>query len=742
MSVAAHLRSFALSLTSPTILFPNILTAALLAVMKISTAISVGALVFSGPLAPFLSTGIGLFLWGTALGSVLVAAGSGFKAVIAGPRSAQAPILAAMAAAIVLTMEGQSGEAIVVTVVVAFLVTTILIGVVLFLLGWGKMGTLARYIPYPVMGGFFAGLGYLLVKGGIVVSVGPIASLEEPISFFTWDAITHLAPAFLFAILLFTIQRRISHWLLMPAYLSIILILFYAALFATGTTLEMAVADHWFPVIDTQHTNFFPIITFDQLALVDWAAILPQSSAILVMVLMSIIMLLLDTSGIEIILDQDMDPNHELKAAGLANILTGFATGPLVIQSAVDTAFTFKLGGTRFLMILIHALFILAVMYIGPAPIAYLPTAILGGLLIYIGIDFLTKWVWESAKKLPFTDFMIICGILSVVAAYGILEGVAVGIILALLLFVHSYSQLSVIKSSLTGLEHVSNVDRNFKEREYLNTHGESLHIFILQGFLFFGTSSRLIDDVRQLLNDPVREKVKYLILDFQRVNALDTSAVNSFAKLMQICTKDKIALIFTGCSDDISQRLSDNFLKSTSSSSTVKLFKELDEGVTWCDDDLLQSYDGEDDENDPVQLLTQLLQNSSAADALAPYFQQISYRGGQNLFLQGDPGDALYLILQGSISITLDLSNGDTFHVRTMRSGAILGEMALYTGSPRSATARVDEDSIFFKLDQKSYETINRHWPTESALFHTFIVRMMSERLERANREITALSR
>ena len=100
MNMRVQMASFVSSLRSPEILLPNITAAAILAVMNITTAISVGALVFSGPLSPFLSTGIGLFLIGTAVGGVLVAAGSGYKAIIAGPRSGQAPIIASMVAGI------------------------------------------------------------------------------------------------------------------------------------------------------------------------------------------------------------------------------------------------------------------------------------------------------------------------------------------------------------------------------------------------------------------------------------------------------------------------------------------------------------------------------------------------------------------------------------------------------------------------------------------------------------------
>jgi sulfate permease, SulP family len=742
MSKAAPATSFFNQLLNPAILLPNLTAAVLLAVVKLTTAISLGALVFSGALSVYLPTAIGLFLVGTAIGGVLTAAGSGFKAVIAGPRSGQAPILATMATAIALSMEGRPDEAVVATVVVSILIATIFTGVVLFALGWAKLGVMVRYIPYPVMAGFFAGLGFLLLKGGIVVTLGSVASIDAPSSFLTATAAFHLAPALLFAIAYYVCTRYLNHWLLMPAFLLGSLLLFYAFLFLTGTSIGSAAAAGWLPVVDNSAASFFPVLTLEQLGLVDWYQVLGQAGTILVLALMSMIILLLDTSGIEIALNRDMDPNHELRTAGWANVLNGLCTGPIAILSATDTAFTYRLGGDRFVMVAAFALIIILAIVVGPGPIAFAPKAILGGVLIFLGIDFLMKWVWQLRHRLPLTDFMVVCGILLVVAVYGILHGVAIGIALSILLFVHSYSQLSVIKSSMTGAEHVSNIDRNPRELDYLDQHSVALHIFVLQGFLFFGTSSRLLEEIRALLDNPARAPVRFLLLDFHRVVALDTSAANSFAKLMQICAKSDMVLILTGCSPEVAQRLQNVGEDASVSNAVFRIMDDLEDGVSWCEDRILEGFFSEDESQELDQLLNQLLGRPDATQVIASRFEQLPVRSGQVLFRQGDPGDALYLVLRGSVSIVVELPGGRERNLRTMRAGAILGEMALYTGAPRSATARINEDGVFYRLTRESYDFINETHPAEAVMLHKFIVKLMSERLGRANREIIALSR
>lgn len=728
----------------PHILFPNMMAGAVLAVLSITIAISVGALIFSGPLTPHLSKGIGLLLVGTTLGSIFVAIGGDYKAMFAVPRSGQAPVLASLAAGIVAAMAGQPIEIIAVTVVVAIFVSAIFIGVLLYVLGWAKLGIMARYIPFPVMAGFFVGMGYLLCKGGAIVALNKIADISDPGSMFTSNTLVHLAPAIVFAVLLLGLEKKIKHWLLTPLFLLSSFVLFYAALSLTGSNLETAVADHWLPVIQGSAEKYLPIVTFSQLKTVDWGAIFGQSSTILVLALLAIIMLLLDTSGIEVTLDKDLDINRELRSAGRANITMGLLAGPLVIHTATDTALAKKLGGDRFIAVIAHASVVGAAILVGPEPISYLPKFILGGLLIYLGLSFFDKWIWAVRRNLPLSDFAVICCIVLTVAVYGIIQGVAVGVALATVLFVHQYSQLSTIKASLSASEHVSNIDRSAEDRHFLDQQTGRLQILILQGFLFFGTASRLLDQIQIVLKDPDKANLQYLVLDFRNVDALDSSAVNSFAKLMQLCMKENLALVLTGCSSAIKQRLDIAHRSVGFQQGRLQFFLTLDDGIGWCDDETLEGKANRSDGEwvNPVVLLKELLGSKSAAKTIAESFVEIDLPAGKTLFEQGDDGDALYLILSGSILINISLPDGQPLTVRTMRAGAVLGEMAFYTGEARTAAAVAKQDCVLFKLDFAQYKKLKKKHPRKAGLFHMFVIRLLSERLGRANRSILALSR
>lgn len=368
--------------------------------------------------------------------------------------------------------------------------------------------------------------------------MGPLVSVDDPSSFMTMSVPMHLAPAIAFALVLYVMEQRVKHWLVMPLLMAATIVIFYSIMFATGTTVEMATENFWLPTLGDADTTFIPVFTLNQLELVNWSAIFGQANTIFVLVLVSVIMLLLGISGVEIAINREIDPNRELKAAGLGNIVSGLSTGVLGMQSPAGTAFVFKLGGTRLIMILVYTVFVGSILVVGPGPIAYVPTLLLGGLLVFIGLDFLMKWVWHTRKKFPAKDYVVVHSILLVVIFFGILEGIVVGLGLAIVLFVHSYSQLSIIKYSISGNEHVSNIDRDVLQTQYLDLHNSEIQIIMLQSFLFFGTSSRLLEDIHALLDDPDRTEIRYLVLDFNRVVAMDISAANSFEKLLRICKK------------------------------------------------------------------------------------------------------------------------------------------------------------------------------------------------------------
>ena len=152
-----------------------------------------------------------------------------------------------------------------------------------------------------------------------------------------------------------------------------------------------------------------------------------------------------------------------------------------------DTALVESVGGKDRLTGFVYSALVLAAILAGAEFIEFVPTFLLGGLLIYVGLEFLIDWLWKARDELPLSDYVVVVLILIVIIFSDILQGVTFGFFVAIILFVVNYSQLSVIKIETNGSDHASNVDRDLETRELLNQEGKRVLILILQGFIFFG---------------------------------------------------------------------------------------------------------------------------------------------------------------------------------------------------------------------------------------------------------------
>ena len=122
----------------------------------------------------------------------------------------------------------------------------------------------------------------------------------------------------------------------------------------------------------------------------------------------------------------------------------------------------------------------------------------------------------------------------------------------------------------------------------------------------------------------------------------------------------------------------------------------------------------------------------------LSEYFNIERRAAGEYLFSEGDKGESLYFVGSGTVVVVLQKPNQQEQILRKYKAGAILGEMAIYTGENRTASVRIEKDSTLFRLDKDKLESMSRKFPASTAALQTYIVKVLSERLSRANRNLS----
>ncbi|MGD8792194.1 MAG: SulP family inorganic anion transporter [Anaerolineae bacterium] len=723
-------------------------------VTTIVIQISFAALIFSGSLAPYVSQGIGLVLFATLVMNAVGALASSVPGVIFEPQDGPAALMALMAAAVLAGLSGEAGLA---TVMAAIALTSLLAGLFFLLLGLLHQGALVRYVPYPVVGGFLAGTGWLLASGALGVMLDTTPPMAQLPGLFGGEVLIQWLPGVLLGIALLLALYRFNHPLILPGLLLGAVGLFYAILAVAGLSPAEASSQGWLlgPFPDD---GLWQPLRPALLGRVHWPALLEQAGSVGTILVVSLVSLLLNASGLELVARRDVDLNRELKAAGLANVLAGLSGGgPVGYHALSISALSYRAGAPSRLVGLVAAALAGATLLAGPALLAYFPKMVLGGLIFFLGLDFLVEWLYSAWFRLSRLDYGIVVAIMVAMAAIGVLEGVGLGLGLAVVLFVVEYSRTGAVRHAFSGEVYRSHVDRSRLYEGLLRQRGERLYILELQGFLFFGTAHSLLEQVRGRLADGERPAPRFVVLDFRRVRGIDASAVISFAKMIQLAETRNFVLVLTHLSPGMAQQLARE-LPPSGEGSAWRAFPDLDHGVEWCEDQILATFQEVGLGGRPRTMMGQLLaflpgsgqfvgwmegltreqeaRGEAPADEtgtlrrMAGYMTEVKIEAGQVLIRQGQAPEGLYFIEEGQVTIRVTGEEGQQARLRTRRAGTVVGEVGLYRGTTATATVVVDKGGRAYHLTMAALQRMEDEAPELAAAFHKFMAQHLSEQL------------
>lgn len=732
-------------------LLPEISAGLIIGLLQIFLSLSFAALIFSGALSPYVSQGIGLALMGTMISGLIIAAFTSLPGTVGGSQGVPAAIMAVMAAAIAAEIPagGSSPESFV-TVVAAIAVTTLLTGLFFWVLGYFHLGGLVRFLPYPVVGGFLAGTGWLIVAGALGMMVempvgfGNLALLFEPQMLVRW------LPGLALALIMLLATRRSDHFLILPVLLLGGVLLFFVVALAGGYSVAELGAEGWLlgPFPEGGGALWRPL-TPSLLAQIDWTAVTGQAANIIAVMAVSAISLLLNAGGLELATDRDMEVNHELQIAGIANGLAGLAAGLVGYKQLSLSTLNFKLGGSSRLPGVVAAVFCLLVLIAGATLLSFLPKVVIGSLLLLLGFNFLFDWVIEGWFKLPKIDYAIVLVILFVTVVAGFLEAVALGLLLAVILFVISYSQVEVVRHELSGESYKSRVTRPRPHGRLLAELGDRLYILQLQGFIFFGTANNLLNQLRDRINDTSQVKPDFIVLDFRRVTGLDSTAMLSFTRMKQMVKNEGITLVFTSPNERVLSQLQQGDLDDDGN--VIRIYHSLDQGVESCEDQILGMADEEQDAASPslVQQLQEILiadgeSEESAAQLvnLLDHMQQIDVDAGQVLIRMGDKPDDMYFVESGLVTAQIERPGQSAVRLQTTGSGSVIGEIGFYLGQERTADVIADSPGLLYRMTLDDLKELEETNPEAAAALHQIIVHLLAERVIHLTNAVKALER
>ncbi len=729
------------NLSGPVVL-PSITAGLVAGVLTVTFMFSYSAVIFTGELSGYVPRATGQLLFGGVVIALVIGLFSELRGVVALPQDNPTAIIAVMIATLSqLPGSTLSNEMLFAQAVVIMVLSTALAGVIFYLVGRLRLAAFVQLIPYPVVAGFLAATGWLLFKGSFSVMT------EETFNFAQLNALTEVAhlwlPGTAFALVTLFVSLKYTNVFIMPGLIIGAVALFHAILFFTGTSSQEAIDQGWLLQPFGEGALWQPVPLTTYLS-ADWTLFVTEFTGLATILSIALISVLLNLTALESAFNRDLDVHREMRLAGLANIFAA-PGGSLVGYHYVSlSTLGRRMRGDSRLVGVVVAVFCLLTMTVGAGALSVFPKFVLGGLVMFIGLGFLYDWVVKSWSNLRRGDIAIIFAILFVVEFIGFLEGVATGVAAAVVLFVISYSKINVVRLAMTGSNISSNVDRPDDHRKVLSVEGDKLLYLKLHGFVFFASSIKLYEEVAGALSRTVGVP-EFIILDFQQVSGLDTSAVHGFVKIKKKALEAGTQLVLAHVSEEIDRQLhEEEFLDGDAVIEPI--FEDADSALEWCEDFLLRTA-GFDPSPTVLPIgdrLNSIFQIEAEAKKFREYLTKVAFSQGDVVSEPGAEPRMLYFIEEGVISVYLTEPDGEKHRIRSAGSGSIFGVASFFREGDVGtlATGIADSEVCAHVLTDVSFECMKTEEPDLALKFQTYALEYVSERLANTLRTLSLIHR
>jgi SulP family sulfate permease len=688
--------------------------ALLIASLCVAGVISFAAIVYSGPLTPFVGTGIGLALLGAAVMSAIGGFFYSHRGTVCIPQDITAIVLAVTTTGVAASWPAESAASLLPTIVAMVAVATVTAGVTTYVFGYFRLGFLARFLPYPVMGGFLAATGYLLLIGGIGMCIGDSFDFHRPWGLFEEGAVYLWLPWVTVAVTAVAASQWMKSDLLLPGLLAAATAGFYLVLHLIGMDLVEAEAAGLL-LGPFQGSSFIDVLDPSLIRDADWTVVLGQAPIFLAVAGLTIIGTLLHATGLELAMDAEVDLERDLRATGIANVAGGLAGGLIGFQVMGGTTLGQKLRLSGILPGLSAAAGCAITFLFGGTLLSALPVGLFAALIILVGIDLLVTWLWLKRRQLSLPDYCLVLLILFTTATLGLFPALAVGVLAATAFFITSFARVEVVRLRSTAASRHSLTERSDTDLERLMQAGKDTAILELSGYLFFGTANTLFKKLRAELRLPGRPKT--LIVDFARVTSLDASVAYSLGKLSRVCQRLGVGLIFCGLSDP----LREIYLQGASDLNTATLMPSLDAALQEQEVALLSSHsDRPEDDKKPGT-------DAASRPAFFDGLERVSVPKGGVLIRQGDASTEMFFLLSGEMHAEIEVPDHPPVAVARFVAGAPIGEIAFYTAVPRTATVIADTQSELLKVSARDIDPASG---TSAYVIHQYVAQSLARRL------------
>ena len=441
-------------------------------------------------------------------------------------------------------------------------IATLMAGVFLILLGVLRLGTIIKYIPYPIVVGFTSGIAVTIfttqVKDllGMTMDAVPSDFIEKWVAYISnighidmWSAIVGLVSVVIIASWPMLIRMfHLSPLKSLPGSLVAIIVMTVAALLLkeyAGITSIETIGDR-FSINSTLPGATVPALS--------WETIKGLVGPAVTIAVLGAIESLLSATVADGVIGDHHNSNTELIGQGIANIASPIFGGIPATGAIARTMTNINNGGRTPVAGIIHAV-VLLLIFLFLMPLAqYIPMACLAGVLVVVAYG-MSGWrsFLAMAKNNPKSDVTVLLLTFFLTIIFDLTVAIEFGLICACLLFMRRMAETTDVHAVFNEIDLNEDADMQAGNLEHL-TIPEKVEVYEINGPYFFGAGNRFEDIMARYGRKP-----KVRIIRMRKVPFIDSTGMHNLENMCRMSQKEGITVVLSGVNSKVDSVLRRN---------------------------------------------------------------------------------------------------------------------------------------------------------------------------------------
>lgn len=420
------------------------------------------------------------------------------------------------------------------------IMATMMGGFMMVLMGLFRLGSVIKFIPYPITTGFTSGIALTIFSSqikdflGLKIETVPAEFLEKWTSYGEAIGTLHL-PTLMIGLLALAIIVLWPKKIKVPGSLIALIV---TTLIVQLLGLDVATIGSKFG----QLSSALPIPKLPAFSLDKMVLLIGPAFTI---ALLGSIESLLSAVVADGMIGGKHRSNTELIGQGLANMASGLFGGIPATGAIARTVANIKNGGRTPVAGMVHAIVLLLIMVVFMPLAQMVPLSALAAILIVVAYN-MSEWrEFLALLRSPKSDVAVLLITFFITVLVDLVKAIEVGMVLASLLFMKRMSDVTEVNELTRDAaeedeSYTPSFDRSLLEN--LPKSSDHIQVYEINGPLFFGAADKFLDTINE-----VDGKTKIIILRLRNVPAMDATAMHALKRFFKVCSHYKIKLMLSG---------------------------------------------------------------------------------------------------------------------------------------------------------------------------------------------------